>query len=56
MKWKSGSHQNNYKRQYVTNFIVLWSKDLFWSKKMFFLTEIILKEKKDWIRSEIKII
>ena len=47
MKWKTGNHQNNYKRQYVTNFIVLWSKDLFWSKKKcFFLTEIILKEKR----------
>ena len=26
------NHQNNYKRQYGSNCIVLWSKDLFWSE------------------------
>ena len=26
------NHQNNYKRQYGSNYIVLWSKDLVWSK------------------------
>ena len=42
------NHQNNYKRQYRSNCIVLWSKDLFWSKAKiatFFLTKIPLKEK-----------
>ena len=26
------NHQNNYKRQYMSYCIVVWSKDLFWSK------------------------